>query len=173
MENLVSADIVDDRLIVVIGAEAEKMKNYLNTCCSDLIETNFMEIRKNSDYKSGMMTSVKKGLENLNKSTEHIIFTLADKPMIKPAIYKEIKNEFLEKNAEILIPVYNKIKGHPVIINRKFLPQIKEITGQGGLREFFSLVPEKIYYYNCSDERIIIDIDTKEDYRSFLPEEEN
>ncbi|WP_160143075.1 nucleotidyltransferase family protein [Halanaerobium hydrogeniformans] len=168
IDNLLAADIIDDQLRIIVGAEKEKIHGYLNNKYKSELNSDKIIIIDNSLYEDGLLTSVKISLEDLSLDTEHILFTLADKPFIGAQIYKEIYNEFLNKNPDILLPKYKGAKGHPVIIKSYLISNIFELEGRGGLKNLFQQMPEKVYNYSCSYPEILKDIDYKKDYLFYL-----
>ncbi|MCC3145521.1 nucleotidyltransferase family protein [Halanaerobium sp. Z-7514] len=168
IDNLLAADIIDDQLRVVIGAEKEKVHGYLNNKYQSKLISGKMNLINNNLYKKGLLTSVKIALKDLPEATEAILFTLADKPFINAQIYKEIYNEFLNKKPAILLPKYKEVKGHPVIIKSYLSQKIFSLEGRGGLRNLFQKMPEKVYSYNCRHPEILKDIDYKKDYSYYL-----
>jgi len=154
-----------DQIVVVVGAEKERMKKHL-------IEKNYAAVKivENINYQQGMMSSVQTGLKVLPESCQYIMFVLADKPLLTTEIVEEIIEEFLAKKPPIILPIYQGKKGHPVIIKKELIEKIMELEGEGGLRHLFEIYPEKIHYFPLSDQKITIDIDNPKQYDRYKPE---
>lgn len=167
IDNILEAEIVDEELKVVIGAEKEKVKEYLSKKYSSELSRGYLKIIENDYYQQGMMSSVKKALVELDTKNKYLLFTLADKPFIGPEIYRECYKKCLEVNAEIFLPEYKGQKGHPVIIKNKLKEKALKLEGEGGLRNLFQLMPGKIYHYSCDYKEITVDIDYKKDYKKY------
>jgi molybdenum cofactor cytidylyltransferase len=65
------------------------------------------------------------------------------------------------------VPEYKKQKGHPVILKRTLLKKSLKISGRGGLRNLFELMPHKVYYFHCPYSQIRTDIDYREEYQKY------
>ncbi|MFN2340395.1 MAG: NTP transferase domain-containing protein [Halanaerobium sp.] len=167
IDNLLAAEIVDEELLVVVGAQKQKVKNYLREKYSSELKRAELKIVENDDYQKGMMSSVKKALTELAAGNQYLLFTLADKPFIGPKIYREFFQKCLELEAEIFLPEYQGQPGHPVIIKNKFRKTALKLEGEGGLRNLFALMPDKIYHYACDFKEITVDLDFKKDYQKY------
>lgn len=167
VDNLLAAEIVDEELKIVVGAEKEKVIRYLQQKYRNELKEGIIKIVENDDYQKGMMSSVKKALADLKTANQYLLFTLADKPFIGPKIYSELYQKCLKLEADIFLPEYQGQKGHPVIIKNKFQQTALKLKGKGGLRNLFELMPDKIYHHDCEYREIIIDLDFKEDYQKY------
>lgn len=167
VDNLLTAEIIDEELKIVVGAEKERVIKYLKEKYRAELKKGIIKIVVNDDYQQGMMSSVKKALTNLTAENQYLLFTLADKPFIGPDIYRNFFQKCLELEAEIFLPEYQGQKGHPVIIENKFREITLKLEGEGGLRNLFALMPEKICHYTCSYPEITVDLDFKEEYQKY------
>ena len=167
IDNLLQAEIIDEQLKIVVGAEKEKIKNYLEKKYSSQLEQGIIKIIENDDYKQGMMSSIKKALAELEADNQYLLFTLADKPFVGPEVYRKLFQKCLELEVEIFQPQYQGQPGHPVIMKNKFRETVLKLEGEGGLRNLFSLMPEKIYHYECNFKEITVDLDFKKEYQKY------
>jgi molybdenum cofactor cytidylyltransferase len=154
---------IDDEIIVVLGGNFEKIIPVFSQ-----YEDRRLKIVKNNEYKKGMLTSVWSGLNSLSKSSEYILFTLGDMPLIKIETFNELTSSAINNKTIILAPTYRGKRGHPLIVNKSQIPDIYQLSGPGGLRTLLSKHPERITLHKVNDEGIIIDIDTIEDYNMYL-----
>lgn len=168
VDNLLAAQIVDEEIKIVVGAKKKKVKKYLQGKYRTELKKGIIKIVENDDYQQGMMSSVKTALSELAAGNQYLLFTLADKPFIGPKIYRELFQKSLELEAEIFLPEYQGQKGHPVIIKNKFREIALKLNGEGGLRNLFALLPDKIYHYACGYPEITVDLDFKKDYKKYL-----
>ena len=68
----------------------------------------------------------------------------------------------------MLVPVFNGITGHPVIINiNRFQSDINGIKGDVGLRVLAKKYSKEVRKIAWSDDSVIRDIDTKSDLEKF------
>lgn len=167
VDNLLQSGIIDEELKLVVGAEKQRVKKYLERKYSSQLKQGIIKIVENDDYQQGMMSSIKKALTELKTGNQYLLFTLADKPFVGPEIYKELFLKCLELEAEIFLPEFKGQKGHPVIIKNKFRETVLKLEGEGGLRNLFSLMPENIEHYKCNYKEITVDLDLKKDYQKY------
>jgi len=167
VDNLLAAEIVDEELRIVVGAEKEKVIKYLKEKYRTEFKKGIIKILVNNDYQQGMMSSVKKALTDLPAGNQYLLFTLADKPFIGPDIYRILFQKCIKLQAEIFLPEYQGQKGHPVIIENILKETVLKLEGEGGLRNLFALMPEKICHYACTYPEITVDLDFKEEYQKY------
>ncbi len=141
------------RIIVVSGHRAEDIKNILDKYPK-------VELIYNSSYKDGMFSSVKKGLANVKEERFFLI------PGDYPLVSKETYGKMLKLDEEIVIPIYNGKRGHPLLM-KSYL--IKELFTDGSCKTLRDFVRNRgftpIY---VRDSGILKDIDTMEDYISII-----
>jgi molybdenum cofactor cytidylyltransferase len=167
IDNLMAAEIVDEELKVVIGAQKKRIRSYLEKKYYSELKSGILKIIENDDYKRGMMSSVKAALYELPQDNQYLLFTLADKPFIGPEIYKEFYQKCLELKSDIFLPEYQGQKGHPVLIKNCFREEALKLKGEGGLRNLFAVFPDKIFHYSSDQPEITVDLDLKKDYQKY------
>lgn len=119
-----------------------------------------VELVINKNYVSGMFGSVIEGVKKI--SSERFFILPADMPLIKEDTIKKL----LESYSEILIPSCNGKKGHPVLLNRKLIPELLSDKTVLSLKDFIQ--NRTFTVMEVDDEGILFDIDTEEDYKSVM-----
>ncbi len=66
------------------------------------------------------------------------------------------------------VPTYKGKKGHPLYIPRRFFEEILNSEGSNGLKDVTITNFLNIKYLEVGDERILLDMDTREDYENIL-----
>lgn len=160
--NVSSCHYIDDEIRVIVGAESERIISVLSKWNKEELK-----VIKNPDYKTGMLSSVWRGLEALPQKTEYVVFVLGDQPLIPTRIFNRVIEKYLDLKPEIIVPIYQGQRGHPIVINKKLLPEVYKLTGPGGLRSLIQKQPEKVYFYEIDDKRITIDLDYYEEYQKY------
>lgn len=162
IDNVLDSSYIDDEIRVVLGAEADRVKEKIG-----YYEDERLRIKENPDYKEGMSTSLKRGIEDLPEKTKYLVIFLGDQPLITPDIFDMIISEFEENSSDIMLPCYNDTPGHPVIISTKFLPEIKQLEGAMGLKPFLEEHEDLVEHYPINDKKVIIDLDYYDDYQYY------
>ncbi|MEA3476360.1 MAG: nucleotidyltransferase family protein [Candidatus Cloacimonadota bacterium] len=138
------------RIIVVGGYKIEIIKEILKKYPK-------VDIIFNRNYKKGMFSSVKTGIQHI-KSDKFFLLP-GDVPFVKEAVYKKM----LSIQGDIVIPSYKGRKGHPVLIKSYLINEILAEPKNSNLKIFIN---KKGYTLaEVEDEAILLDIDTLEDYK--------
>lgn len=96
-----------DSVSVVLGADAERIKKS--------VDLSGIEVIINKDYKKGQLSSLIAALESIPPATEAILVCLVDNPFISKIVINRIVNKFRETGSPIVIPVFEKKRGHPTL----------------------------------------------------------
>ncbi len=147
-------------IIVVLGYSADKIEKAI-----DLSGT---KIVRNTAYSKGQSTSLIKGLENISSICDAAIFLLGDQPLVSAAIINRLIDAFETSIAPIIIPYCNGKRGNPVIIARSLFYRLKSLSGDTGPRVLFDEFKESILKVSIPNEAILVDVDTKNDYKNLL-----
>lgn len=139
------------RIIVVGGYRIDEIKDILYKYPK-------VELIYNPDYLNGMFSSVKKGLINVKEKRFFLI--PGDYPLVDKRTYKYMLN--IDK--DIVIPVYNKKRGHPLLMKSYLINEIISNNTFKTLRDFLSI--KEITFIDVDDFGILMDIDTMDDYNS-------
>ncbi|CAK7071901.1 nucleotidyltransferase family protein [Tissierella carlieri] len=140
---------VCSRIIVIGGHKVEDIKKILSKYPK-------VELIYNPDYLDGMFSSVKKGIYNIKG--EKFFLTPGDYPIINKKTYKDMLNI----DEDIVIPVYNGKRGHPLLMKSYLVNKLLSNNSYKTLRDFISI--NKTAFLNVNDLGILMDIDTIEDY---------
>ena len=155
VERFHRAGIEDVR--VVTGYKAEEIAPVLDK----LGATNIF----NPDYEKGMLSSILAGLKTFEPEIEAFFLLPADIPLVSPATIDALAGVYRNSGASIVYPRYEGVRGHPPLISRNLTA---ELTGEyeGGLRAFLSRYQENAVDLDVTDQSILMDCDTPEDYRN-------
>ncbi len=153
VKNLLESDV--DELIIIIGHEAEKIKKLID-------ENNKIKFFFNNDYKTGMASSIKVGLNNLSENTKFFFICLADMPMINREIYNKLIK--YSENKKIVVPTYKNQQANPVLFPTSLKNKIMDIQGDTGAKKVLELNKDKIVNVNINDIGLIKDFDSSSDF---------
>jgi molybdenum cofactor cytidylyltransferase len=149
-----------NEIIVVIGNDYTKI---LKTISNKKLPQ--VKVVLNKNYRKGIASSIIKGIENTSTDTEVCIIALADMPFIKPETIKILINEIEKGRYGIITLIYKNRKGHPIAFSKKYFNELKRLKGDIGGRNIVEKYKKDVLEIEVDDEGIIIDIDTKEDYK--------
>ncbi|MGC2062362.1 MAG: nucleotidyltransferase family protein [Thermodesulfovibrionales bacterium] len=119
----------------------------------------------NDDPESDMAESIRVGLRELDPASSGVLVCLADHPLVSPETIAGILREHENSPDKIIIPVHNGRKGHPSLFPATL---IQEIVPAGSLRDIITSHPAWIFLLDVSDEGVVLDMDTEEDYRRLV-----
>ncbi len=153
LHNLQQAHL--DQLILVLGANAEAIQQQLPTAPN-------LTICHNPNHAEGMASSLQTGLRALSPNTETTLIVLADQPFIRPQTLHDLAHH--PTNSPLLIPTHNGKRGNPIRLARALFPEAMQLKGDTGCRALFTQHPDQIELWETTDEGILLDLDTQQDY---------
>jgi CTP:molybdopterin cytidylyltransferase MocA len=125
----------------------------------------------NENSKRGISSSIQTGLSCLKDEEKNngVLISLADLPYLRCETIDFLIKKFLEKRVGILVPVFNGVTGHPVIVDMdRFEADIGKIKGDLGLRVLIKKYPGMVKRIPWKDESVIWDIDEPGDLDGLL-----
>lgn len=156
MEQLVRARL--EEIVVVLGHQADAVKRLLKpygvTCVV------------NKAYKNGeMLVSMQTGLRTLSPRMAAALVVLGDQPRMEPrTIYKVLK-AYAEGQGDIVMPSYQMRRGHPYLLDRRYWQDIWALKAGQSPREVMNANSAAIAYVEVTNDSILRDVDTPQDYR--------
>lgn len=153
-----------DELIVVLGYRAEAISRKL---ASKNLKTVI-----NPHYRTGMSTSIRRGLAHVNPRSEAVLIALADQPFIHTESVNYLIDTYHRNPQGIILPCYRGMRGHPVILDRgRYGEEMEHLTGDIGCRPVVDRHPEDVLEVEIDSEGVVIDIDSWAEYQTrVLPE---
>lgn len=120
----------------------------------------------NPSWQSGQSASIHLGIKALPTATGAAIFLLVDQPQIPAALLRALVEEHAAGLPPVLAPLADGQRANPVVFDRVTFPDLLKITGDQGGRAIFKIFSPA--YLPWHDERILLDVDTPEDYQRLL-----
>jgi molybdenum cofactor cytidylyltransferase len=149
-----------DRITVVLGAEAETIKNSI-----DFSGTNIVI---NKDYQKGQLSSLIAGIKESPDDTEAILLCLVDNPFITKEVVNKVVSRFKETNNPIIVPVFNKERGHPTLFSRSLFNELLNAPEDKGARHVLYSNEDKVLEVEVAESGILIGIDTPDNYKCYF-----
>ena len=146
-----------DTVTVVLGAEARAIKKSIDLSGTDVVV--------NKNYCKGQLSSLIAGLKNTPHQTDAILVCLADNPFITKTVVNRVVSKFKETNSPIVVPVFNKKRGHPTLFSRSLFKELRNAPLKEGARGVIHSNEEKVLELKMRESKILVSIDTPEDYK--------
>ncbi len=148
-----------DRIVVVLGRHAEEIQR--------AARLDSVEVVVNRDYKRGQTSSLQAGLQALDSpQPEAIVLCLVDHPAVSANSVRKLIATFRETSAPVVIPTYQKQRGHPVLIGRTLFQELKRLSPEGGANAVLRKYRDATQFVEVADRGILLDIDDPETYRA-------
>jgi CTP:molybdopterin cytidylyltransferase MocA len=143
-------------VIIVLGAVIQPAVNALDGLP--------VKIVVNRRFQSGIGTSFSTGIRSLPTEIEGAFVFLGDQPLLSRELVKTMVDHSNE--ADVIVPTIDGVPGHPVLWKRQTFSRIRQLyvgeTGKSIQNEF------RCYQLAWKDPNILVDIDTKEDYKKLV-----
>jgi len=135
-------------VVLVLGYRADDIKKTID--------------RKISGNKKEMFSSIQTGIVEI-KDAEGILIGLGDQVLITCDIINELTENYIKD--KVLIPTFQGRKGHPIIIPYTMKNEILTMNAEKTtLKDVLSRHSDIINFLEMKSDRVLIDMDTKEEY---------
>jgi molybdenum cofactor cytidylyltransferase len=111
-----------------------------------------------------MLSSVQVGLAAQGPRVDAVLIGLGDQPQIQVETVQNILEAFDQARDKLIIPSFEKRRGHPLLIPRQFWDEILLMEAPDTLRDFIYRHIDKILYI-AGNETVLQDVDTPEEYK--------
>jgi len=129
-----------------------------------LIEKSDATALINNDYEKGMYASVLTGLRSLDPHAKAFFIHPVDIPLVQPATVRALIDAHRIREEKIFHPNFNGKRGHPPLISVLLIEDIRNWKGKNGLSGFLAQHKNRAFDIAVSDEGVLLDLDTPEDY---------
>lgn len=130
--------------------------------------TDEIKVAINPDFKKGMTTSIQAGVAAATEKSDGYMICLADQPLMQAEDYNMIIERFGLLYAHdpecIVVPIFEGQKGNPVIFSKAYRDVILSHEEMEGCRKIVKENREHVYKVVVSNNHILRDVDTPEDY---------
>ena len=147
-----------DPVLVVVGAVVDPIRIALEGLPVQLVE--------NSEWRAGQSTSLRAGVRALPERVGNAVFFLSDQPQISPELIHRLVDRHQRTLAPVVAPFVGEQRANPVLFDRAVLTDLLTVQGDRGGRAILSSYP--VERVDWPDKRILLDVDTPEDYRRLI-----
>jgi molybdenum cofactor cytidylyltransferase len=149
-----------DAVHVVVGSQADQVSRGLSGRPVSIVT--------NADYESGMLSSVRCGLRSLPRQCRAVLVVLGDQPSITSQLVDQILQASANTAKPILVPLYNRKRGHPVLFSTAYRDEILKRYDSVGLRGLLHAHPDDVFELVVSTASVLSDMDYPADYQREL-----
>jgi molybdenum cofactor cytidylyltransferase len=120
----------------------------------------------NPQYATGeMLSSLKAGLAAMPSHVAAALVVLGDQPRIQARVVNQVLTGYAEGVGDIVAPSYQMRRGHPILIDRRYWPEIMSLPEDGSLRTIIDQYKNRIGYVTVDTDSVLGDVDTPDEYR--------
>ena len=146
-------------VIVVLGASADLVSKEIVKMNAHIIE--------NKEWKEGMASSVRIGLNTLQKISpraEGVIFMVCDQPYVSSSLLNDLIHTQKETGKPIISCNYGEAIGPPALFHKSLFNELMQLKGDAGARKIIQRYSDEVATIIFTKGKI--DIDTNEDYEA-------
>ncbi len=147
---------IDDVLVVVGNRAVDLLPLVENSNARPVINTH---------YRTGMFSSVVAGVKTLGEDVDAFFLLPVDIPLVGKRTVLELLRAGRNNKFRILYPCFRGKRGHPPLIPACYRDDILNWSGGGGLKSCLARYEADSVDVEVTDERILLDMDTPEDYQ--------
>lgn len=147
-----------EEVLVVLGHEAVKIGRELEGMP---IKTVF-----NPQYEKGISASLIAGLRAIGPQAEGAMIFLGDQPLVSTEVIRSMLRIFRRDPRPIMAPVYERVRGNPVLFSRSLFPELMTVEGDKGGSEVIMREPGRVTHVAFTSSLEARDLDTWEDYEA-------
>lgn len=147
-----------DEVIVVLGAEADKVQKVLADLPCRLVV--------NKKYENGQSSSVKVGLGEVSPMTRAVLVLPGDIAMIDFRSINVVIEEHERGKHSIVIAAHKGQAGHPILFDKHLFSEIEQIDEQTfGLKSVVKRHEGEVCLVETGSSKALKDVDTPEDLK--------
>lgn len=145
--------------IVVLGSDAAQIVHCIPARYQVVVNTN---------WHSGISSSLQAGLARVSAEAEAALFILADQPLLTSSTLETILYAYFGTQLGIVVPRFRGQRGNPVLFDRRFFHLLDSMRGDSGGRELIQKMREQVLPVEVASAEALVDIDTEDDYRQHI-----
>ncbi len=113
---------------IVVGAHAAEVREKLIAHATDIVV--------NADWAKGQLSSIQAAIRSLpDGATEGMILCPVDHPIVSAELVANLIAEFDASGKAIVLPTYQRRRGHPVIFRASLYQELLDASSEVGARQ--------------------------------------
>jgi molybdenum cofactor cytidylyltransferase len=149
-----ACQILPGRVIVVLGAHAELIREAINLDSVKMIQ--------NTDWKNGIASSIRLGIDALPASAEAVLIMLCDQPLVDSAHLNTLLSSWQSEPDRIVASQYHLSCGVPALFPAAYFERLRSLTGDKGAKPLLAEFDPCLLKIPLAEAEI--DIDTPGDF---------
>jgi molybdenum cofactor cytidylyltransferase len=114
-----------------------------------------------ADYAAGLSASLKAGIAAVPESAAAAIVCLGDMPLVTGRMIDRVMSAYdADEGRAIVVPTHQGRGGNPILWDRRYFPEILELSGDGGARALLRRHMEQVAEVDVGDDAVLRDFDT-------------
>jgi molybdenum cofactor cytidylyltransferase len=154
------AESAVDEVHVVVGCQGKRVSRELSGRPVSIVN--------NSNYKSGMLSSIRCGLHVMARQCKAVLVALGDQPSVTTKLIDQMLQAFASTEKQILIPLYRGKRGHPIMFSAAYRDEILTQYDNVGLRGLLYAHKDDIFELPVTASGVLSDMDDPQDYQREL-----
>jgi len=145
-----------DELIVVLGYEARRIVQR--------ISLSSLKVVINGQFRMGLASSIQRGLAYVAPRSQAVLIALGDMPLVTAATVNALISEYKKGRKGIIVPVCRNERGHPVVVDMKYLDFFLALRGDIGAHAVADAFPKDVREVRIDSDEVLVDVDTRDDF---------
>ncbi len=145
-----------DPVVAVLGAEQQKAE----AAIGDLP----VKTRHNRDWRSGMSSSIKVGLQELlsiEPEIDALVIALCDQPFVSAETIDRLAEKFAQAHTQMVAAEYAGVAGVPALFSKEMFDALSRLEGDKGARDLLRDPGASVETIEIKE--AAVDIDTPDD----------
>jgi molybdenum cofactor cytidylyltransferase len=142
-----------DEVVVVLGYAAGEVRKRL--------DERKVNVVVNPGYKGGMSSSLRVGVDSLDRRSAAVVVCLADQPFVTSVLIDRIISRFRETGADCVAAASGSVVAPPVLISKDLYGLLRGLKGDKGAKAILMSRPD--FERVEVDPAALLDIDTEEE----------
>lgn len=135
---------------------------------ADDVQKERITVAWNDCPQKGITSSIQCGLSAAKgiQNDMAYLFAVADQPFLAKSVLLDFANGFLQSGKDMGCMAYGTEWGNPAIFSGKMAKKLLDLQGDKGGKQLLQKNLQCVFVYQCATNRMLYDIDTKEDLES-------
>jgi molybdenum cofactor cytidylyltransferase len=142
-------------ILVVTGHQVEQVQHALGGRPVRFVHA--------EDYAEGLSASLKAGIAAVPEDCAAAVVCLGDMPLVTGRMIDRLLSHYdPDEGRLIVLPTFRGKQGNPMLWDRRFFPEILQISGDSGARFLLTKHMEAVVEVEMADDAVLRDFDTTE-----------